>query len=115
LDNFDYDITFQSLRDIRLVIKFSWDARKEAPNLAKHGVSFSEAELAFSDPLSIVAFDETHSPVGKAELRWWLLGKVETRIMLIRYTHRPNGVIRTIGAGYWEIGAKLYEEKNETR
>ena len=93
-------------------MKFAWDPRKEATNLAKHGVPFSEAEQAFNDPLAVVAFDEVHSPRGKSELRWWLLGKVGARVMLVRYTHRPNGVIRIIGAGYWEIGAKIYEEKN---
>ena len=95
-------------------MRFIWDLRKEATNLAKHGVSFSEAQLAFADPLAIVAFDETHSPRGAHELRWWLLGKVNGRIMLVRYTHRPNGVIRIIGAGFWEIGAQIYEKENGT-
>ncbi|MGA2015555.1 MAG: BrnT family toxin [Opitutaceae bacterium] len=45
-------------------MRFIWDPRKEATNLAKHEVSFSEAQLAFADPLAIVAFDETHSPRG---------------------------------------------------
>jgi uncharacterized DUF497 family protein len=45
-------------------MKFAWDPRKEATNLAKHGVPFSEAEQAFSDPLAVVAFDEVHSPRG---------------------------------------------------
>jgi hypothetical protein len=31
-------------------VKFEWDAAKEAANIAKHGVNFSEAQLAFSDP-----------------------------------------------------------------
>jgi uncharacterized DUF497 family protein len=84
-------------------MKFAWDPRKEATNLAKHGVPFSEAEQAFNDPFAVAAFDEVHSPRGKSELRWWLLGKVGARIMR---------VIRIIGAGYWEIGAKIYEEKN---
>lgn len=93
---------------------FAWDHRKEAANPAKHGVLFSEAKQAFGDPLAVVAFDEVHSPRGKSELRWWLLGKVGPRVVLVRCTHRPNGVIRIIGAGYWDIGAKIYEEKNET-
>jgi uncharacterized DUF497 family protein len=96
-------------------MKVAWDTRKEATNIAKHGVPFSEAEKAFGDPLAVVAFDEVHSPRGKSELRWWPLGKVGARVMLVRYTHRPNGVIRIIGAGYWEIGAKIYEEKNNPR
>jgi uncharacterized protein len=96
-------------------MKFTWDSRKEASNLSKHAVSFSEAQQAFDDPFAVVAFDETHSPRGGHELRWWLLGKVGDRVMLVRYTHRPNGVIRIIGAGYWDIGAKIYEEKNQSR
>jgi uncharacterized protein len=96
-------------------MKFTWDPRKEAANLAKHGVQFSEAQQAFNDPDAIVAFDQTHSPRGTHELRWWLLGKIGERVMLVRYTHRPNGVIRIIGAGYWEVGAKIYEKENQTR
>jgi uncharacterized DUF497 family protein len=95
-------------------MKFTWDSGKEATNFAKHGIQFSEARHAFGDPLAIVAFDETHSPRGGYELRWWLLGKVGGRVMLVRYTHRSNGFIRIIGAGYWEIGAKIYEEENRT-
>lgn len=93
-------------------MRFTWDPRKEAANVAKHGVPFPEAQQAFDDPEAIVAFDAAHSPRGRHELRWWLLGKVGGRVMLVRYTHRPHGVIRIIGAGYWEIGARIYEEKN---
>jgi uncharacterized DUF497 family protein len=96
-------------------MKFTWDPRKEASNIAKHGVPFSEAQRAFDDPLALVAFDETHSPRGKHELRWWLLAKVDARVMLVRYTHRPGGVIRIIGAGYWGKGATIYEEKKRTQ
>ena len=95
-------------------MKFTWDSRKEAANLEKHGIAFSAAQHAFHDPKAVVAFDEAHSPRGVRELRWWLLGKVDGRIMLVRYTHRPNGVIRIIGAGYWKLGGKIYEEKNRT-
>ena len=93
-------------------MKFAWDLRKEATNIAKHGVPFSEAQRAFDDPLALVAFDEAHSPRGGHELRWWLLGKVRGRVMLVRYTHQPGGIIRIIGAGYWQMGEKYYEEKN---
>lgn len=85
-----------------------WDPRKAATNLAKHGVQFVDAQRAFDDPSAIVAFDPEHR--GGSELRWWLLGKVGTRVMLVRYTHRAGGVIRIIGAGYWKIGKELYEE-----
>ena len=78
-------------------MNFEWDERKNASNIAKHGVSFEEAETAFDDSHAIVAFDPEHST--QMELRWWLLGKVRNRIMLVRYTQRPSGIIRIIGAG----------------
>jgi uncharacterized DUF497 family protein len=32
-------------------VRFTWDARKAAANLKKHGVSFEEASTAFEDDL----------------------------------------------------------------
>lgn len=92
-------------------MKFTWNSRKEATNVDKHGVSFSDAQKAFDDPRAIVAFDDEHS--GTDELRWWLLGKVGPRVMLVRYTHRADGVIRIIGAGYWKIGKEIYEKAQQ--
>ncbi|MSU46471.1 MAG: BrnT family toxin [Lacunisphaera sp.] len=88
-------------------MRFSWDRAKERDNLARHGVDFTTAQRAFADPKSIVLFDSAHST--PQELRWWLLGKVDARILLVRYTHRPGGVIRLIGAGYWGAGRDYYE------
>jgi hypothetical protein len=89
-------------------VRFTWDPRKETANLTKHGVSFGDAQKAFEDPKAIVAFDQEHS--DKQELRWWFLGKVGHRVMLVRYVHRPIGILRIIGAGYWKIGKELYEK-----
>jgi len=77
-------------------------------NVAAHGVDFTAAKRAFDDPQALVVFDTAHS--GKRELRWWLLGKVDTRVMLVRYTRRPSGIIRIIGTGYWHQGKELYED-----
>ena len=88
-------------------MRFSWDRAKERDNLARHGVDFTTAQRAFADPRALVLFDEAHS--DRRELRWWLLGKVDGRVMLVRYTHRPHGVIRLIGAGYWRQGRDHYE------
>ena len=88
-------------------MRFSWDRAKERDNLARHGVDFTTAQRAFADPQALVLFDEAHS--DRRELRWWLLGKVDGRVMLVRYTHRPSGVIRLIGAGYWREGRDYYE------
>ncbi|MFY9923997.1 MAG: BrnT family toxin [Opitutaceae bacterium] len=89
-------------------MKFEWNHAKERDNVARHGVSFSDAKKAFDDPKALVLWDEAHS--SSKELRWWLLGAVGTRVMLVRYTHRPIGVIRIIGAGYWKSGRDYYEK-----
>jgi uncharacterized protein len=41
-------------------VRFTWDPRKAAANLKTHGVSFSEAETAFADPLGIEKADDAH-------------------------------------------------------
>lgn len=89
-------------------MRFEWDPAKKTANVAAHGVDFSDAQRAFNDPLALVIFDAAHS--DKRELRWWLLGKVDTRVMLVRYTHRPSGIIRIIRVGYWRQGKELYED-----
>jgi uncharacterized DUF497 family protein len=33
-------------------VQFTWDPRKAASNLRKHGVSFEEATTVFADPLA---------------------------------------------------------------
>ena len=86
-------------------MNFEWESRKNTANIAKHAVAFPLAEKAFEYPNAVVAFDQDHS--GPIELRWWLLGKVKGRAMLVRYTHRPNGRIRIIGAGYWRAGKEI--------
>jgi uncharacterized DUF497 family protein len=40
---------------------FEWDARKDADNLAKHGVPFALAQYAFADPKRVIAEDSAHS------------------------------------------------------
>ncbi len=52
-------------------LRFEWDSKKAAANLAKHGVPFSEAKTAFSDELGFVLEDPAHSA---AEERFILLG-----------------------------------------
>ena len=40
---------------------FEWDDDKNLVNLAKHHVSFYEAQLAFADPQRVIARDIGHS------------------------------------------------------
>jgi hypothetical protein len=88
-------------------MRFDWDAAKERANIARHGVDFKEAQQAFADSRALALYDAAHS--NWRELRWWLVGRVGARILLVRYTHRPSGVIRIIGAGYWRKGRDYYE------
>ena len=72
----------------------------------KNGVSFSEAREAFYNPERIITIDAKHS---HEEERFYCLGKVNNRILTVRFTHRSQ-TIRIIGAGYWRKGRKYYEE-----
>ena len=89
-------------------MKFEWDAAKEAANIAKHGVSFSEAQLAFSDPRRVILIDRAH---GIEEPRFFCIGWSGRGVLTVRFTYRPAETIRIIGAGYWRKGRKIYEEQ----
>lgn len=85
---------------------FEWDQRKNEINIAKHGVSFFDAQKAFLDPKRIIAEDLEHS---EKETRYYCFGMLDEEIMTVRFTYRKQ-VIRIIGAGYWRKGRKIYEE-----
>ncbi len=44
-------------------ITFEWDSGKDRANQGKHGISFSDAQLAFWDPHRVIAKDLKHSDV----------------------------------------------------
>jgi uncharacterized DUF497 family protein len=89
-------------------LKFEWDEQKCRANIRKHRVDFTEACLAFLDPLRVVLADVTHSG---DEPRLVCIGKTQRGILSVRYTRRP-GFIRIIGAGYWRKGKRIYEKEN---
>ena len=90
-------------------MEFEWDDRKNAVNLAKHGLSFFEAQTAFYDEDRVVLLDKSHSA---AEKRYFCIGKTtKGGVATVRFTIR-SGNIRIIGAGYWRKGKKLYEQHN---
>jgi uncharacterized DUF497 family protein len=67
---------------------FEWDGAKANSNLAKHGVSFDEAETVADDPWVIVRLDETHST---SEGRWRALGWSSAgRLLVVIFTERPD-------------------------
>ena len=90
------------------VTQFEWDSDKEVENIAKHGVSFVEAQFAFADERCILGLDLAHSDV---EPRFYCFGRIARGILTVRFTVR-SGVIRIIGAGLWRKGKVAYEREN---
>lgn len=88
---------------------FEWDPEKDLINQIKHGVSFFEAQTAFTDTDRIIAEDLSHSDIEK---RYFCFGKVGDGILSVRFTYR-HGRIRIFGAGYWRKGKQIYEQENQ--
>ena len=78
-------------------LKFEWDPRKNRSNTKKHGISFEEAQTAFTDEHGIVIDDPEHSD---DEERFVLLGLSATlRLLVVCHCYRKRGdVIRIISA-----------------
>ncbi len=78
-------------------LRFEWDPRKSTSNRRKHGVSFEEAETAFSDDDALLLDDPEHSD---DEERFVLLGLSATlRVLVVCHCYRRSGdVIRIISA-----------------
>jgi uncharacterized protein len=78
-----------------VALNFEWDPQKAAKNLAKHGVSFQEAESVFGDALGRIATDPRHSI---DEERYVLLGvSRRQRLLAVMFTDRGEA-IRLISA-----------------
>ena len=88
--------------------RFEWDLTKDIENVAKHGVSFAEAELAFADERRVFKDDLAHSV---DEPRYFCIGRIAKGIVTVRFTLR-SGVFRIIGAGFWRKGKAIYERQS---
>ena len=76
-------------------MRYHWDAKKAASNLARHGVSFQEAITVFDDPLFVIFADPDHS---LREKRFIMMGESNRqRLLVVAYTERLNE-IRLISA-----------------
>lgn len=74
---------------------FEWDTNKATTNLAKHGISFDEAQTVFNDPLYIDFYDPDHSD---DEHRYIMIGiSAQNRLLMVAYTERGD-LIRLISA-----------------
>ena len=74
-------------------MRFTWDARKAAANLKKHGVSFPDAATAFDDILGAYYPDTLH------EERFILIGySRRQRLLYVVHAEVEQDVIRIISA-----------------
>ena len=75
-----------------LVYEFEWDEEKDRINRMKHGVSFEEATVVFSDSMRREEFDWVHSIT---ENRWLTVGIAGCDILTVIFTER-KGLVRII-------------------
>jgi len=74
-------------------VRFSWDPRKAAANLRKHGVTFEEATTVFADPLALVLDDAVHAD------RALIIGEsVLQRVLVTVFVERHAQEVRIISA-----------------
>jgi len=74
-------------------MRFSWDPRKAASNVRKHGVTFEEAVTVFADPLALVASDADYPD------RTLMVGEsIRQRVLLTVFVERNDADIRIISA-----------------
>ena len=88
---------------------FEWDHEKENANIAKHGVSFSEAMTIFGDPLELTIADPDHS---EAEFRFISIGLSSAgQLLVVAYTERGDRT-RIISARPVTARERKYYESN---
>jgi hypothetical protein len=76
-----------------VAVRFEWDPKKAKANLAKHGVSFEEAETAFDDALGAYYPDRLH------ENRFVLIGySQQRRLLYVVHAEVKEDAIRIISA-----------------
>lgn len=90
-------------------MRFSWDPKKAAANLKKHGVSFEEASTVFRDTLSVTGSDPDHSV---DETRFVTFGNsVNNRLLVVAHIEE-NDKIRIISARLMtRRERRIYEEE----
>ena len=91
-------------------MKFSWDPRKDAANITKHGVSFDEAKTVFGDPLAVTEPDEEHS---EDEFRYRTTGESALgRLLVVSHTEPDEDDVRIINAQKADAADRQNYESN---
>jgi uncharacterized protein len=73
-------------------MRFEWDEEKNQANIQKHGLDFVDAQEMFAAPM-LTAIDDRED---YGEDRWIGLGMIRSRIVVVVFTERGEGVIRII-------------------
>jgi len=68
-------------------MKYEWDEAKNRKNVAKHGLSFEDAEQVFSEPC--VTFEDDRFDYG--EERLITLGLLAGRLVVMAHSPRDEG------------------------
>lgn len=89
-------------------MKFIWDERKNALNIAKHGIDFSDAYRIFAGPMQ-VALDDRED---YGEDRWTGIGLLNSRAVVIVYTEPDQTTIRVISIRKALPHERAYYEHN---
>jgi uncharacterized DUF497 family protein len=72
-----------------MLLEFEWDDDKAAANWQLHGIDFSEALKAFSDPFAVEHFDDRQE---YGEKRINLIGMCDGLLVHVTYTERKERV-----------------------
>ena len=92
---------------------FTWDPRKAAANVRKHGVGFREAATVLRDPLSTTFPDLDHS---ESEARFLTIGMTRPQRLLVISHTEEDTTIRIISARKATLRErKFYEEGRPPR
>ena len=82
-------------------MKFDWEEDKNEYNIAKHGVSFKEAETVFYDKNWIKLTDENHTDNSGKEDRFYAIGKsLYKNMLMVCYCEREEDTIRIYSARF---------------
>jgi uncharacterized protein len=89
-------------------MKYAWDDNKAVKNLAKHGISFTEAKTIFDDPLYVDFYDLDHSD---DEERYLIVGESNRgRLLIVSYTERRESIRIISAREVTKSEREIYEE-----
>lgn len=76
--------------------RFEWFEEKDKSNVIKHGISFKEAEAAFSDPYFYEIYDRNHS--SEQQTRYFGLGSAADKFLVLQVSYTEGERIHIITA-----------------